>query len=141
MVVPSTGLQERSWVEFLHQTRTHTRSSCSSPTFFHLILTPPCSCSTCSFYSTCSTGVVPPVPSACRILKKKCRRQPSLDNMTSQLWSDATCPGTTSSRALLLIVMLLSLKRQDKVLEEVVHRQVAVGETNLLKAGQRLINE
>jgi len=48
-----------------------------------------------------------------------------LDNITSQPWSDATCPRTTSSSALLLIVTLFSLKRQDKVLKEVVWGQVA----------------
>ena len=48
-----------------------------------------------------------------------------LNNITSQSWSDATCPCTTSSSAYFHFVTLFLFERQDKVLEAVEQGKVA----------------
>ena len=48
-----------------------------------------------------------------------------LNNITSQSWSDATCPRPTSDSAYFRFVTLFLFEKQDKVLESVVQGQVA----------------
>jgi len=51
--------------------------------------------------------------------------RPSLDNFTSQPWSEANCPCTTSVSVYLRFVTIFLLEKTNKVLEVVVRGQVA----------------
>jgi len=50
--------------------------------------------------------------------------RPGLDNITSQPWSDATCPRRTSDNAYFPFVTLFESKHQDKVQKAVARGQL-----------------